>query len=565
MSTIAPSEDRHRQPMPQPKQTGPKAGNWFALLIIGSLAVFIIPMAMIVAVAMWTNDDAGTSVPSSTVNLTLEEFAINGSTVVPAGDVTLRITNNGSQIHNVAVRELGVVSPDVGGGGTVELPLGELAPGEYTLFCDIPGHEGAGMVTTLVVTGDGEAAEGAAGHAEGGHGAEDHAAMDQAMMESILAFPAETEKHGNPILEPTEILADGTKVFDLTAEIVEWEVEPGRFVEAWTYNGVVPAPQILLDSGDKVQVRVVNNLPMGTDIHWHGVRTPNDQDGVAPITQDLIPPNGGTFTYEFTAEEDAIGMYHAHNHAQVQVIRGMFGAIRIGGNPIPLGETISGVTIPEDLELALDMPMILNDAGTIGLSLNGKSFPATEPLVVNQGDWVSVTYYNEGLQIHPMHLHQFPQLVYAKDGVALDSPYWTDTLNVAPGERYTVMFRADDAGTWVWHCHILSHVERDTGMFGMVTAIVVNPVPGYDPEAEPVKPHNFVIGEAKTGDGAVVGGVAAFVSPNVGAAAEEGETDEVENTSFTVMHPDDDHANHEHVLVPVDEAGDDHSDHDHDH
>ena len=84
MSTIAPSEDRHRQPMPQPKQTGPKAGNWFALLIIGSLAVFIIPMAMIVAVAMWTNDDAGTSVPSSTVNLTLEEFAINGSTVVPA-------------------------------------------------------------------------------------------------------------------------------------------------------------------------------------------------------------------------------------------------------------------------------------------------------------------------------------------------------------------------------------------------------------------------------------------------------------------------------------------------
>ena len=563
MSTIAPSEDRHRQPMPQPQPSGPKAGNWFALLIIGSLAVFIIPMALIVAVAMWTNDDAGTSVPSSTVNLTVEEFAINGSTVVPAGEVTLRITNNGSQVHNVAVRELGVVSPDVGGGGTVELPLGELAPGEYTLFCDIPGHEGAGMVTTLVVTGAGDDAT--AGHADAGHGGEDHAAMDQAMIDSILAFPAETEGHGNPILEPTEILADGTKVFDLTAEIVEWEVEPGKFVEAWTYNGVVPAPQLLLDRGDKIQVRVVNNLPMGTDIHWHGVRTPHDQDGVAPITQDLIPPNGGTFTYEFVADEDAIGMYHAHNHAQVQVIRGMFGVIRIGGNPIPRGEVISGVEIPEDLELALDMPMILNDAGTIGLSLNGKSFPATEPIVVNQGDWVSVTYYNEGLQIHPMHLHQFPQLVYAKDGVALDSPYWTDTLNVAPGERYTVMFRADDAGTWVWHCHILSHVERDTGMFGMVTAIVVNPVPGYDPEAEPVKPHNFVIGEAKTGDGAVVGGVAAFVSPNVGAAAEEGETDEVENTSFTVMHPDDDHANHEHVLVPVDEAGDDHSDHDHDH
>ena len=135
--------------------------------------------------------------------------------------------------------------------------------------------------------------------------------------------------------------------------------------------------------------------------------------------------------------------------------------------------------------------MILNDAGTIGLSLNGKSFPATEPLVLNQGDWASITYYNEGLQIHPMHLHQFPQLVYAKDGIPLDNPYWVDTLNIAPGERYTVMFRADDAGTWVWHCHILSHVERTDGMFGMVTAIVVNETPGFDPEAVPVNPTNW--------------------------------------------------------------------------
>jgi hypothetical protein len=31
---------------------------------------------------------------------------------------------------------------------------------------------------------------------------------------------------------------------------------------------------------------------------------------------------------------------------------------------------------------------------------------------------------------------------------------------------------------WVWHCHILTHVERDTGMFGMVTALVVNEAEG---------------------------------------------------------------------------------------
>jgi FtsP/CotA-like multicopper oxidase with cupredoxin domain len=74
---------------------------------------------------------------------------------------------------------------------------------------------------------------------------------------------------------------------------------------------------------------------------------------------------------------------------------------------------------------------------------------------------------------HPMHLHMFPQLVYAKDGIPLDEPYWADTINIAPGERYSVLFHATDPGTWVWHCHILTHVESEDGMFGMATAVVV--------------------------------------------------------------------------------------------
>ena len=73
----------------------------------------------------------------------------------------------------------------------------------------------------------------------------------------------------------------------------------------------------------------------------------------------------------------------------------------------------------------------------------------------------------------------------------LDEPYWVDTLNIAPGARYTVIFRADDPGTWVWHCHILNHVAREDGMFGMVTAIVVTENPDFDPDDVPVRPHNW--------------------------------------------------------------------------
>jgi FtsP/CotA-like multicopper oxidase with cupredoxin domain len=288
----------------------------------------------------------------------------------------------------------------------------------------------------------------------------------------MLAFPAETEGKGNQPLDPVEVKSDGTKVFELTAEVIQWEVEPGKFVDAWAYNGQVPGPWIRLDVGDKIEVNVTNLTPMGTDVHWHGISTPNAMDGVSPFTQDPIL-TGETFTYAFEAERPAIGMYHAHFHSQISVPNGLFGVMMIGDTPLPAGRIVSGVEIPQDLEIAQEIPMVLNDAGVIGFSLNGKSFPATEPYVVNEGDWLVYHYYNEGLTAHPMHQHQFPQLVFAKDGIPLDVPFWADTVNVAPGERYSVLVHADRVGTWVWHCHILTHVERDTGMFGMVTALVV--------------------------------------------------------------------------------------------
>jgi FtsP/CotA-like multicopper oxidase with cupredoxin domain len=86
---------------------------------------------------------------------------------------------------------------------------------------------------------------------------------------------------------------------------------------------------------------------------------------------------------------------------------------------------------------------------------------------------MEVTYLNEGLMAHPMHLHQPVGWITAKDGVPLDFPMPGDTINIAPGERYTVLYKAVDQGVWAWHCHILNHAEGPTGMFGMVTALIV--------------------------------------------------------------------------------------------
>ncbi len=460
-------------PTPPPTDTG-------SSLDLGMIAVTIIAaMGLIFSfVTFALRDDntggaAAVAADGGSAVVGLSEFALGPASVSTPGGSALTVNNDGTQTHNLRIGGTDLITPDLQAGESGELDLSSLAPGEYEIFCEIPGHKEAGMKGTLTIGADGGTTAGGDSMAMGsGSSTPDWQALDKAMTDSMLKFPAKTVGTGNQRLEPT-VLADGTKHFELTASIVKWEVEPGKLVDAWAYNGMVPGPWMKVEVGDKVEIHIQNDLPMGTDIHWHGVQTPNNMDGVAPITQELIH-SGEDFTYAFTARRKAVGMYHAHHHGQMQIPNGLAGVFQIGDVDLPLGRTISGVTIPTDLTVAQELPMVLNDAGTIGLSLNGKSFPATEPISVKAGDWMLVHYLNEGLMSHPMHMHQFPQLVVAKDGIPLDNPYFADTINVAPGERYSVLVHPDEAGTWVWHCHILNHVEREDGMFGMVTALVVS-------------------------------------------------------------------------------------------
>ena len=200
---------------------------------------------------------------------------------------------------------------------------------------------------------------------------------------------------------------------------------------------------------------------------------PNSEDGVAGITQDYIGA-GTTYTYKFTAvDEPRLAMYHAHFHGEEAVLNGMFAIVQVGDVPLPEPGTYGNMEIPDDITISQEIPMVLNDAGVIGLSLNGKAYPETEPIVAESGEWLLMHYYNEGLVGHPMHLHSQPHLVIAKDGYALEAPYQVDTVWVSPGERYTVLIQADKVGTWAFHCHILTHAENDQGLMGMVTAMIV--------------------------------------------------------------------------------------------
>lgn len=283
-------------------------------------------------------------------------------------------------------------------------------------------------------------------------------AMDAMHEKGIKAFPAKTSVHGNQVMKP--MLDNGVKVFELTAKKLQWETEPGKFTEAWGYNGQVPGPQIRVKEGDRVRVILHNELGESTAVHFHGLELPNDMDGVPFITQPPVKP-GQSYKYEFTVPNAGSHMYHSHHNSAKQVGLGLLGAF------IVEPKNKASHDNPD-----VDEVLILND-GAHGYTLNGKGFPATQPLVAKLGQKLRIRFMNEGMMIHPMHLHGMHMTVVAKDGWDVPAPWKCDTLNVAPGERWDVIVNCNNPGTWAFHCHILPHAESEHGMFGMVTALVV--------------------------------------------------------------------------------------------
>jgi len=110
--------------------------------------------------------------------------------------------------------------------------------------------------------------------------------------------------------------------FTLTAEEIDWQLAPGTTVRAWAYNGQMPGPELRVREGDTVRITLVNRLPVGTTIHWHGVDVPPAMDGPVGLNQAAVKP-GETFVYEFTATNPGSRMYHAHADPTMQIALGL--------------------------------------------------------------------------------------------------------------------------------------------------------------------------------------------------------------------------------------------------
>ena len=299
----------------------------------------------------------------------------------------------------------------------------------------------------------------------------------------LVSFKADPAAQGGTILEPR--IENGVKVFDLEASVIRWSILPGVTVEAFAYNKQVPGPTLRVTQGDRVRINVTNRLPESTTVHWHGLDVPNAMDGPAYITQKPIEP-GETFSYEYTVEQSGTYFYHTHDHVDRQQALGLYGALII--DPKNPADAITAdleytVQLQEWLKReGLTFPSMPMDGGFPNFfTINGKSYPATETIRMKVGQLLKIRFVGSNTTaIHPMHIHGGPFEVAAIDGATLpqNARYTADTVNVGPGQRFDVLWRALRPGKWLLHCHIPHHTTNNNvevkGGGGLTMIIDVN-------------------------------------------------------------------------------------------
>lgn len=285
-------------------------------------------------------------------------------------------------------------------------------------------------------------------------------------------------------------MVGGVKVWHLIAEPVQNVFCPGLEATCWGFNGTTPGPTLEAVEGDRVRIFVTNRLPEATSIHWHGQRVPSGMDGVGGLNQPPIPP-GATFVYEFVVPDAGTFMYHSHYDEMVQIALGMQGLFIVQPRTGPRPDRDYAIMLSEwfiEPGQARPDPLEMSDFNI--LTMNGKAFPATEPLVAQTGERVRIRLGNLGpMNHHPIHLHGHHFRVVATDGGPIPrAGQWPENTVLVPvGATRDIEFVAAP-GDWAFHCHMTHHIMNQMGhavpnMVGTRTALLDarmrRLVPGY--------------------------------------------------------------------------------------
>jgi len=275
-------------------------------------------------------------------------------------------------------------------------------------------------------------------------------------------------------------LLNGNPVPQPWSRKLEWD--KSRFIEYTddTFTTQKPQPEwlgilgpiIRAEVGDEIVIDFLNRGRRGHDLHPHGLHYDKSNEGALylPVAKGAFVAPGARYTYHWFANPSSgpgpgqpssiVWWYHAHVDPGIEVNAGLMGPIIVTakGKAKPDGS-------PKDVDREFVASfMIFNELGAKPegqfYAINGFIFGNLPGLIMKQGDkvrWYLLGMGNE-IDLHTPHWH---------GETVSDGRRNTDVIELLPGSMATVDMLADNAGTWMFHCHVQDHMEA--GMMAVYT------------------------------------------------------------------------------------------------
>lgn len=233
----------------------------------------------------------------------------------------------------------------------------------------------------------------------------------------------------------------GKRSFELRAAPGTTQLFEGHPLDVWAYNDRVPGPILRVRLGEEVTVRLKNDLPQPTTIHWHGVRVPNAMDGVPGVTQEPVQP-GETFTYRFVPKDAGTFWFHPHVRSAEQVERGLYGVL-IVDDPETLPYSRDEVWVIDDWRLTPDGQIDPRFVTRHDLAHDGRwgqvvtvNGDASKRMVVRPGERIRLRLVNPSNgRVYRPDFGDLEPRVIAVDGMYTARPLPLEDFALSPGNR----------------------------------------------------------------------------------------------------------------------------------
>ena len=259
-------------------------------------------------------------------------------------------------------------------------------------------------------------------------------------------------------------------------------------------------PVIRAEVGDRIVVNFKNRLDFATGIHPHGVLYAKDGEGApysdgssaADHADDAVPP-GQSYTYTWDVPDRAgpaamdgssvMWMYHGHTDEIGDTYAGLMGPMIVTAR----GKAkLDGSPADVDREIVVAYT-VMNENASPYLDRNARQFGGAP--APSQGD-PDAEAFEESNLMHNINGYVYGNgpLITVRKGqrvrwylmamgteVDLHTPHWhgntvtalgmrTDVVNLLPASMVVADMEPDDAGIWLFHCHVNDHISA-----GMIT------------------------------------------------------------------------------------------------